>query len=288
MNEDVERRARSFGGVAESYHRGRPGYGADAAAWLTGPAPLSVLELGAGTGKLTADLVAMGHDVHATDPDSAMLDVLAREVLVTRTSCTTAEEIPAADATYDVVVAAQCFHWFDPDRALAEIARVLKPGGRLSLAWNLRDERIPWVRKLGRVIGSQESVDSTRALRDSDLFGDVEEATFSQWQVVDRNSIQDLMLSRSNIAVLDDAERERRLADLMELYDDYGRGMDGMQVPYRTTCFRAEVAPRVVEPPPPPPIADDADPLSDSAATLPRVVLGGVADDDAVLLIDFR
>lgn len=290
MNEDVGRRARSFGGVAESYHRGRPGYGQEAAAWLTGPQPLSVLELGAGTGKLTAELVRMGHDVHATDPDSAMLDVLAREVLVGRTSCTGAEEIPAADGSYDVVVAAQCFHWFDPEQALAEIARVLKPGGHVALVWNLRDERIPWVRKLGKVIGSQENVDSTAALRDSDLFGDVEEATFSQWQVVDRNSIQDLMLSRSNIAVLDDAERQRRLADLMALYDDYGRGMDGMQVPYRTTCFKAKVAPRAVEPEPTVPLvlADGDDAVTDSAATLPRVVLGGMADDDAVLLIDFR
>ena len=291
MNEDVERRARSFGGVAESYHRGRPGYGADAAAWLTGPAPLSVLELGAGTGKLTVDLVRMGHDVHATDPDRAMLEVLAREVLVARTSCTDAEEIPAADASYDVVVAAQCFHWFDPERALPEIARVLRPGGHLSLVWNLRDERIPWVRKLGAVIGSQENVDAAAWLRDSDLFEDVEEQTFSQWQVVDRNSIQDLMLSRSHIAVMDEPERQRRLADLLALYDDYGRGMDGMQVPYRTACFRARVAPRAAELEPTVPIGvsdDDRDPFTDSASTLPRVVLGGVADDDAMLLIDFR
>ena len=231
----------------------------------------------------------MGHDVHATDPDSAMLDVLAREILVGRTSCTSAEEIPAADASYDVVVAAQCFHWFDPAQALAEIARVLKPGGHLSLVWNLRDERIPWVRKLGKVIGTQENVDAAQALRESDLFGEVEETTFSQWQVVDRNTIQDLMLSRSHIAVLDDAERQRRLAELMALYDDYGRGMDGMQVPYRTVCFRATVAPRAVEPEPTVPIAVAGDdPFTDSAATLPRVVLGGLADDDAVLLIDFR
>ena len=286
MNEDVERRARSFGGVAESYHRGRPGYGADAAAWLTGPAPLTVLELGAGTGKLTADLVALGHDVHATDPDRAMLDILAREVLVGRTSCTDAEEIPAADASYDVVVAAQCFHWFDADAALAEIARVLKPGGHLALVWNLRDDRIPWVRKLGRIIGSEENVDAAQWLRDSDLFEDVEEETFTQWQLVDRRSIQDLVLSRSHIAVMDEPERQRCLADALALYDDYGRGPDGMQLPYRTACFRARVAPKSVEPEPRPPI--DVDPLTDSASTLPRVVLGDVTDDDAVLLIDFR
>jgi hypothetical protein len=75
----------------------------------------------------------------------------------------------------------------------------------------------------------------------------------------------------------------------MELYDDYGRGMDGMQVPYRIACFRATVAPRAVEPAPLPVLGDgERDELTDSAATLPRVVLGGMADDDAVLLIDFR
>ena len=294
MTEDLHRHARSFGGVADAYDRGRPSYPDDAVAWLTGERPLTVLELGAGTGKLTARLVARGHDVHATEPDEAMLEVLRRRLPDVRTSASGAEEIPAPDQSIDVVVAAQCYHWFDPEVALPEIARVLKPGGWFAAVWNERDERIPWVRKLGRIIGTQEHQrDPVGSVATSGLFGDVDAETFKHWQTVDRRSIQDLVRSRSNIAVLGEAERERVLADLLALYDDYGRGMDGMQLPYRTLCFRARVAERVPEPvlEPTVPIAlwasDGDDPLTDSANTLPRVATG-VDDDTGTLLIDFR
>ena len=132
------------------------------------------------------------------------------------------------------MVAAQAFHWFDHDRALPEIARVLKPGGRLALVWNQRDERIPWVRRLGAIIGNQDQL-AVRRRRwwTSPLFGDVEDETFRHWQVVDRTSIQDLVLSRSNVAVLDEDGRAAKLAEVLAFYDDYGRGMDGMQLPYQ-------------------------------------------------------
>jgi ubiquinone/menaquinone biosynthesis C-methylase UbiE len=275
-DDEVQHQARSFGGVADAYDRGRPGYPAEAAAWLTGSEPLSVLELGAGTGKLTAQLVALGHDVHATDPDQAMLDILAANLPDVRTSVGGAEEIPAPDSSYDVVVGAQCFHWFDHARALPEIVRVLKPRGRLSLVWNLRDERIPWVKKLGRIIGTQEQlVDPTEVLSDSMKFIIIESETFTHWQAVDRRSIQDLVASRSNIAVLDDAARAAKMQELLEFYDGYGRGMDGMQLPYVTRCFRTTVAAR---PGDDGPSADDAE---DDA---------GPSDgtDTDMLLIDFR
>src|SRR6476619_1490919 len=150
--------ARSFGSVVADSDRGRPSYPREAAAWLAGERPVTVLELGAGTGKLTAQLVALGHDVHATDPDTAMLDILRRDLPDVRTSVASAEEIPLPDRSVDVVVCAQAFHWFDLDRALPEIARVLRPGGRLALVWNQRDERIPWVRRLGALIGTQDQL----------------------------------------------------------------------------------------------------------------------------------
>ena len=209
-----------------------------------------MLELGAGTGKLTEVLVALGHDVHATDPDEAMLARLRERLPDVRTSVASAEEIPAPDASFDVVVVAQAFHWFDHDRALPEIARVLKPGGRLALVWNQRDERIPWVRRLGAIIGTQDQQYSEQPLVTSPLFGFVEDETFKHWQVVDRDSIQDLVLSRSNVAVLDEEARAAKLAEVLAFYDDYGRGMDGMQLPYRASCFRAAVADR--------PATDDA------------------------------
>jgi SAM-dependent methyltransferase len=294
---DARRAALSFGSVVDAYHRGRPGYPLDAVRWLTGDEPLSVLELGAGTGKLTQALVELGHDVHATDPDPAMLDVLARTVHVSRISQTSAEEIPAADATYDVVVAGQAYHWFDKERALPEIARVLKRGGSLSLVWNQRDERIPWVRRLGGIIGRQETgAGPDDALETSPYFGPVEARTFKQWQVVDRESIRDLVLSRSNVATLDADAREAKLREVLAFYDDFGRGMDGMQLPYVVQCYRAVVGirPRTEEPPmdAAAPAADDAPPPYEGEPTQP-VRLSELTeppsdDDSGVLLIDFR
>ena len=118
MDDDVLRQASSFGSVADAYERGRPSFPREAAAWLVGQEAATVLELGAGTGKLTRELVALGHDVHATDPDPEMLKVLSRHLPDTRVSEASAEEIPANDRSVDVVVAAQSFHWFDLDRAL--------------------------------------------------------------------------------------------------------------------------------------------------------------------------
>ena len=269
--------ARSFGGVAEAYDRGRPTYPREAAVWLTSAQPLSVLELGAGTGKLTEQLVALGHDVHATDPDPQMLAMLEKNLPAVRVSQAPAEEIPAGDASYDVVVSAQAFHWFDLDRALPEIARVLKPRGRLSLVWNQRDERIPWVKRLGTIIGTQDQLrDPDEKLVESQLFGEVEEASFKFWQVVDRDSIRDLVRSRSNVAVLSAAQQDAKLAEVLAFYDDFGRGMDGMQLPYAARCFRAQVLDRVT-----PTLTDRRSPEDTEG-----VVSDGTSTD--MLLIDFH
>jgi SAM-dependent methyltransferase len=233
---------RVFGKVAESYDRGRPTYPRDAVEWLVGTPPRSVLELGAGTGKLTRTLVELGHDVHATEPDEAMLEVLRRNLPDVRSSLGSAERIPAPDLSYDVVVVGQAFHWFDAEKALHEISRVLNPGGTLALAWNQRDESIPWVRKLGRIIDRPvESMDPGEALLDSGCFEGVEHARYSFWQTIHRSSVVDLVLSRSHLAGLPEDERAAKRAEVLAFYDDYGRGMDGMQLPYLTKCYRADV-----------------------------------------------
>lgn len=265
--------ALSFGDVAAAYDRARPSYPREAAAWLAGEQPTTVLELGAGTGKLTSVLVELGHDVHATDPDEQMLEVLRERLPDVRATVATAEELPVGDASYDVVVVAQAFHWFDHDRALPEIARVLKPGGRLSVVWNARDVRIPWVRRFGELIGTQENLASIEPLETSELFGEVESGTFRHWQVVDRESIADLALSRSNIATLDAQGRAAKVAEVVAFYDDYGRGMDGMQLPYVAHCFRGPVAERTAEPTP------GGDPATPPATD---------GSDTDMLLIDFR
>ncbi len=109
-----------------------------------------VLDLGAGTGKLTTRLVERGLDVIAVDPIAEMLDVLRATLPDTPALLGTAEQIPLRDNSVDAVLVAQAWHWFDPERAVAEVARVLRPGGRLGLVWNIRDERLGWVKEFGR------------------------------------------------------------------------------------------------------------------------------------------
>ncbi|HEY3527937.1 MAG TPA: class I SAM-dependent methyltransferase [Nocardioides sp.] len=271
--------AHSFGGVAEAYERGRPTYPVEAVRWMLGDRPLTVLELGAGTGKLTRVLAELGHDVHATDPDAAMLQILEREVPGVATAQAGAEDIPLGDGSVDAVIAAQAFHWFDLPRALPEVARVLRPGGKICLLWNLRNEKIPWVRRLGTLIGTQEQeTDPAQALIFSELFGFVEDREFAHWQAIDRQSIQDLVLSRSNVAVLDAEGRAAKMAEVLAFYDEYGRGMDGMQLPYVTRCYRADVLDR------PPVAADDDD--GDTSRSDGDPPTDG--PDDDMLLIDFR
>jgi SAM-dependent methyltransferase len=252
--------AHSFTSVAAAYDRARPSYPREAAEWLTGTTPATVLELGAGTGKLTDQLVALGHDVLATDPLEPMLAYLRARRPDVRTAAAAAEDIPVLSHSVDVVISAQAFHWFDLDRALPEIARVLRPHGVLALVWNQRDERIPWVRRLGAVIGSQDQLrEPAAALTASELFGPVEEQSFRFWQPLRRAELRDLVLSRSNIAVKPPEEREQVLVRCDDLYDEYGRGPDGLLLPYVTRCFRTHVV-AAPKQPDPDPVAGPDDP----------------------------
>ena len=261
--------ALSFAGVADAYDRARPAYPREAAGWLVGRPRARVLELGAGTGKLTDELVGLGHEVVASDPLGAMLGHLVSRHPRVPAVLAAAERIPLRARSVDVVVSAQAFHWFDADRALPEIARVLRPGGHLALAWNVRDERVPWVKRLGRLVGPPPArdLDPTHVLLSSHLFGFVEQQTFRSWQQLDRARLRDLVLSRSNVAVMGQAERDRVLAEVDALYDGYGRGHDGMLLPYVTHCYKAVVRPPAVD--------EDDGPVRDD---------GGDAD---ALLIDF-
>lgn len=244
--------ALSFAAVADAYDRGRPGYPPEAARWLVGDVPALVLELGAGTGRLTGELTGLGHRVLATDPLAPMLHRLTSRAPAAAVAQAVAELLPLPDRSVDVVVSAQAFHWFDLPRALPEIARVLRPGGVLALVWNERDERIPWVRRLGETIGGPEhTTDPTQALLASQVFGYVESATFRLWQSLDRDRLRDLVRSRSHVATMTETDRERLLARVDAFYDEYGRGPEGMRLPYVTRCYRSRVRPRPAPDPAP-------------------------------------
>lgn len=238
--DERRRRARSFGVVADAYERARPGYPDEAVRWLAGVAPRDVVDLGAGTGKLTRSLVALGHRVTAVEPLEEMLAHLRTTVPAAVAVAGSAEAIPLDDASADVVAVAQAFHWFDHPVALREITRVLRPEGRLALVWNTRDDRKPWVARLSAAIGSEtvESRDATEPVDASGLFGPVERATFDHAQRLDREGLRDLVLSRSYCATRTRAERAPVLAEVERLFDEHGEG-GSIELPYLTECFRA-------------------------------------------------
>ena len=234
-------RAASFARVADAYEQARPGYPADAVLWLAGETPCDVVDLGAGTGKLTRSLAALGHHVVAVEPLGEMLDRLRATVPGVTAVTGSAESMPLPDGAADVVACAQAFHWFDQEAALAEIARVLRPGGRIALVWNVRDERVPWVSELSDAMVGRTGVDRGAAapIEQSGLYGTVEHATFEHTQTVDRDALRALVLSRSYCAVLPEEERAPILGRVDRLFDEYAR--DGLlTLPYVVECFRAE------------------------------------------------
>jgi SAM-dependent methyltransferase len=231
----------AFAQVAAAYERGRPGYPEEAVRWLAGEEAQDVVDLGAGTGKLTRALVALGHRVTAIEPLTEMLEHLPENAPGAFAMLGNAEVIPLPDAYADVVTCAQSFHWFDHAVALPEIARVLRPGGRLALVWNSRDDRDPWMARLSALIGNEtvQETDVLPVLEASGLFGPVETAEFAVEQLLDRATLLDLVRSRSYCAKLEPAERQPILDAVGELYDRTG-GPDGVRLPYLTVCFRTQ------------------------------------------------
>ena len=153
----MSERARSFETVAAEYERHRPDYPEEALRWAAetlGLEPTArVLDVGAGTGKLTRGLVALGFAVAAVEPGGRMLDQLRLAVPQAEAHEAPAEALPLPDASVDAAFAAQAYHWFDRGRALPELHRVVRPGGGIALLWNWWDERDPLQQALGSVVG---------------------------------------------------------------------------------------------------------------------------------------
>jgi SAM-dependent methyltransferase len=146
-----ETEALSFGAVAAEYDRYRPTYPRAALQWALGSEPLHVVELGAGTGLLTRVLLRLGHQVIAVEPDPKMRAQMRANSDLVEPRDGSAEAIPVPDGSVDAVVAGQAYHWFDPDKAHPEIARVLRVGGVFAPLWNSRDESEPWVAALSQI-----------------------------------------------------------------------------------------------------------------------------------------
>jgi SAM-dependent methyltransferase len=250
--DEQERRARaaSFGDVAAAYAAHRPSYPEEIVRWLVGDPPARVLELGAGTGKLTAGLCAIGHDVVATDPSPEMLARLPRAAPTARPVLARAEDIPLPSASVDVVVAAQSWHWFDADRALPEIARVLKPGGTVALVWNVGDLRVPWVRKVLGLTDVQADGQGEDPFAGTDIFVLTDRTEAKHWQTFRQDTMTGYVASTSRLATATPEERDALLAEAARLYDSYDRGPDGLLMPWVAYGYRGRVAGLEREPQP--------------------------------------
>lgn len=238
-----------FGASADAYERGRPAYSLEAVERLAKELLIlpgtHVLDLAAGTGKLTRPLVAIGAEVVAVEPVAAMRAKLA-DVPGVEILDGTAEAIPLPDGSVDVVTVGQAFHWFDGERALAEIHRVLGPHGGLGLIWQARDPIRPWIKRLDEIIDRADdghprfrTFEWRGAFERSDRFGPLESADYTTVQRADVETLIDRVASISYIAALPDEARAAVLAEVRELLttDVELAGADAIELPYRVHVY---------------------------------------------------
>jgi SAM-dependent methyltransferase len=238
----------TFGAHATAYERARPAWPEEAARWLVPESAELVVELGAGTGKLTRAVAALGVRVVAVEPDPRMLGVL--QGLGLDGVQGSAEAIPFGDGVADAVVAGSSLHWFELELALPEIHRVLRPGGRFAFGWNHRDDRHPAMARMGEAVYAAQkrargprwrSRDWPAELTATGLFRDVEHASFEHVQELPREALRDHLMSYSGVAALPEADRRWVLAQVADTLDSdesvSGGGL--LRLPFVVTAYRA-------------------------------------------------
>jgi SAM-dependent methyltransferase len=267
--EERLRHGSSFGAAAAAYAEHRPDYAEDAVRWALEPVsrrkPIRVLDLAAGTGKLTATLVRLGAEVTAVEPDPAMLAELRSNPVFSpkptqgsvRALSGSAEEIPVADASVDAVLIGQAMHWFDLSRAIPEIARVLVPGGVMAGLWNVDDDRVGWVATLAQISKGHANVTLQRwrervarsrqerlAAVGSGLFETPEVGEFAHGQRRTADSLADTIGTHSNLLVLEEPDRARVLAEVRDFLRARPETSGEFILPMVTAVLRATRAGR--------------------------------------------
>jgi SAM-dependent methyltransferase len=236
----------TFGAHAQEYELARPEWPVEVARWFVPESAGLVVELGAGTGKLTRAVAELGAHVIAVEPDARMRAFLEGSHLVSAEG--SAEEIPAGDAEADAVVAGSCIHWFDLDRALPEIHRVLRPGGRFGFGWNGRDARHPTIGRMNDAIYAAAPVRSRWRDRDwagevtaGGLFEDVEHAVFEHVHELPREALDAHLWSYATVASLPEPQRRTVFAEVAGILDsDPEVSADGrLRLPFAVRAYRA-------------------------------------------------
>ncbi len=256
---DNDQRATSFGSVATSYDRVRPGPAPEAVDWLVPPGCRIAVDLAAGTGLFTRALEGRAEHVVAVEPDWRMRDVLAARSPGVRVLSGSAEEIPLPDGDADAVLVSTAWHWFDPGRAVPEIARVLKDGGRLGVVWTSRDRAEDWVANLDVIRSPREprNLDEVRerlsrqhsvVLPEGADFGPPQVASFGFSRVISVADTLDWLGTASQVLTAGRADRDAGLARARAAL--LARADDGelIEMPMRSWCWRADRLTRAVAP----------------------------------------
>ncbi|MDA4894515.1 class I SAM-dependent methyltransferase [Streptomyces sp. MS2A] len=239
-------RATSFGSESGSYETGRPDYPAEAVAWLLEPlgdGPRAVVDIGAGTGKLTRGVLGLGGvTVTAVDPDPQMLAALRARTPAVPTVRGTAEALPLSDAVADAAVMGQAWHWVEPVAASREVGRVVRPGGVLGLIWNVRDERVAWIRRLTAIMhgSAAERMIAENSVVVADPFGPVEERRWEWTRAMTRTELHAMARSRSYVITASTDEKDRIQREMDALFDELGLAEGAtLDMPYVTVAYRA-------------------------------------------------
>lgn len=244
-----EKAAIGFTNAVEPYVRGRPDYPPAAVEFVIRSLNLApgkiVLDVGAGTGKFTNLLLPSGATIIAVEPVEAMRRRLETDLPVLQVLDSSAEHLPVSDDSIDGIVVAQAFHWFDGRRALTEFQRVMRRRAKLALIWNVRDERLDWVRKLSSILGAFEEGTPRhhhgiwQECFEHSAFEPLILKTFRHVQRGAPEFVVDRVASVSFIAALPDADRGRVLEQVRELLaaSPETRGKDTIELPYETRVY---------------------------------------------------
>ncbi len=233
----------SFAKVAEKYARSRPRYPVDAVRRSVSTSD-TVLELGAGTGLLSGIIGEIGPRVHvATDISTEMLSELSWAGFQGEIAAAKAEELPFRSDTFSVAIAAQAMHWFELDKAIPEIYRVLTPGGKLAMIWNHRDQSLDWVREFDRVTEAYlvDSVGSDigAKIASSGLFTNPKLYNSSIRHVLSANGATDLIESFSHVSTMDEKTRQETTEAALKILTRNARDGLSVVIPYITEIYVA-------------------------------------------------
>ncbi len=245
--------AKSFGAVADDYDRLRSAPPDDVLDWLIPAGATDALEIGAGTGLFTRKLAERVPHVTAIEPDARMRSVLVSQTQGVEVLEGHAEDLPMDDGSYDVVTAQSAWHWVDESRAIPEVARVLRPGGRLALVWNGTDRSVNWMRNLwaGGVElepEDQSRVDRRRRHRHHidelvlrEWFVDPETKLFTWSRTMTKDELIGLAATYSAVIVMEDEAKAAHLAGMRRYLDAHPElGESGLiDVPMRAYCWRS-------------------------------------------------